>query len=436
MNVFIPIETASRETPYKVFLSALLSKRGFNCYIGTKTSINNLIEYSEDFIYLDKGFHNGVSQQNFHKIKKNNGIIYSLDEEGAVDYADDRIIKHRYCKELFDFADHVFFWGGRQKDVVERNIKHPEKVSISGHPRFQLLSDNFRKMYNFEVEKITKKYGRYVLFNTNMSFGNNINGDEFILKNYSDRFDNLNKIIDFDKEKCELIIKYIREIALSSYDNVILRPHPEEDLNFYISRFKDLPNVVVIYEGSVVPWILGSEYVVHPDCTTAIEAVFLGKKAFSLLPKNYDVTIVTSLPLEVSFSLNSEIEILPQINQELNSIFTSPGLSRILKNNFSTHIDSFTHIVNQFLCVYNPKAKNIKKTVLFKQIAKNRVKYFYNKFSPESIRRENKLSKNKTKELNFNWIKELLTCFYLVGEKVINVEVIKIHNELFLIRNK
>jgi surface carbohydrate biosynthesis protein len=436
MNVLIPIETASRETPYKVFLSVLLSKKGFNCYIGTKNSINNLIENSEDFVYLDKGFHNGISQKIYSPIKANNGYIFSLDEEGAVDYADNRIIKHRYCKELFDFADHVFFWGKRQHDVVEENIKNPNKVSISGHPRFQLLLKKFHEIYHPEVRKISEKYGKYVLFNTNMSFGNNINGDKFILENYSDRFDDLKNIISFDKEKCNLFLQRIREIALSTSDFVILRPHPEEKLSYYTEQLKDLQNVKVIYEGSVVPWILGSKYVVHPDCTTAIEAVFLGKKAFSLLPKNYDLTIVTSLPLEVSFKLNCEIDIIPQINQELKSIIISPEIERLLEMNFNINTDSFSHIVDQFARIYNPKAVHIRKTVLLKQIVKNRVKDFYNYIAPESIKTESKLSKNKTKELTLVWIKELISYFNKVDKIAENIEVKKIHNELFLIRNE
>jgi surface carbohydrate biosynthesis protein len=436
MNILIPIETASRETPYKVFLSSLLSKRGFKCYIGTKTSINNLIENSESFIYLDKGFHNGVSQKYYHTIKKNNGIIYSLDEEGAVDYADNRILKHRYSRELFNFADHVFFWGKRQHDVVEGNINDSRKTSVSGHPRFQLLSSNFHEIYQSDVKKLTETYGQYVLFNTNMSFGNNINGDEFILKNYGDRFDNLDKIIAFDKEKCVLISKCIRQIASLSAYKVILRPHPEEELSFYTKQFKDLPNVVVIYEGSVVPWILGSEYVVHPDCTTAIEAVFLGKKAFSILPKEHDQTIVTSLPLEVSFKLDSELDINIQINHELKSKDISTELKEVLESNFSIHIDSFSHIVDQFDKIYDPKADNIRNTVILKQIIKNRIKDIYNNIAPKSLRRENKLSKNKTKELTVYWIKELLSAFTRVDESLINVEVIKIHKELFLIKNK
>ena len=52
------------------------------------------------------------------------------------------------------------------------------------------------------------------------------------------------------------------------------------------------------------------------------------------------------------------------------------------------------------------------------------------------MKRENKLSKNKTKELTINWVKELLGYFNQVNESVTSVEVKKVHKELFLIRNK
>jgi hypothetical protein len=74
--------------------------------------------------------------------------------------------------------------------------------------------------------------------------------------------------------------------------------------------------------------------------------------------------------------------------------------------------------------------------VLLKQIVKNRVKDFYNYIAPESIKTESKLSKNKAKELTLGWIKELVSYFNKVDKIAENIEVKKIHNELFLIRNE
>jgi len=56
--------------------------------------------------------------------------------------------------------------------------------------------------------------------------------------------------------------------------------------------------------------------------------------------------------------------------------------------------------------------------------------------APESIKTESKLSKNKTKELTLGWIKELISYFNKVDKIAENIEVKKIHNELFLIRKE
>ena len=41
------------------------------------------------------------SEKIYEKIKINNGIIISLDEEGAVDFKDGSTLKNRYSKILF-----------------------------------------------------------------------------------------------------------------------------------------------------------------------------------------------------------------------------------------------------------------------------------------------------------------------------------------------
>ena len=40
--------------------------------------------------------------------------------------------------------------------------------------------------------------------------------------------------------------------------NIIFRPHPSEDFNYYNSIFSKIDNVFVENEGEVVPWILGA----------------------------------------------------------------------------------------------------------------------------------------------------------------------------------
>ena len=101
MNIFIPIETTNREMLYKTFFCHYLAKKGFKCFLGSKHNINYLINNESNFLYLDKGYHLIQSDKLYKKIRKNNGTIVSLDEEGAVDFADGSTLQKRYSKNLF-----------------------------------------------------------------------------------------------------------------------------------------------------------------------------------------------------------------------------------------------------------------------------------------------------------------------------------------------
>ena len=151
MDVLIPIETTAREALYKIYLSKLLALQGVNSYLGTKNHILFLTQSFDNYVYLDKGYHYGISEVIYNKIKSQNGKIVNLDEEGAVDYLDSPILKSRYSKRLFQYTDQVFFWGESQFNLIKDNIGDLNKTTITGHPRFELLKKKFHKFYEKEV---------------------------------------------------------------------------------------------------------------------------------------------------------------------------------------------------------------------------------------------------------------------------------------------
>ncbi|MBX2976362.1 MAG: hypothetical protein KF721_09525 [Ignavibacteriaceae bacterium] len=316
MIILIPIETSNRELLYKVYLSHLLAQKGFKCYLGNKSNIAHLILKFDSYIYLDKGYHKGVSDKIYEIIKSKNGKIINLDEEGGVDYPDNSTLLGRYSEALFSSSELVFLWGNHQLNITEKNIKDKRKVFVTGHPRFELLKSNYHLFYEDDVEQLKKKYGDFFLVNTNMGFGNNIKGDEFVINNYGNRFSNINKKIEFDKKKIEIFIPLIKKLSSETPKNIIVRPHPEENADYYKKAFDSFKNVHVIYEGSVIPWLIASEIMIHPDCTTAIESLLIGKKAISFLPEKYDTEIVTNLPLEASYKFNNEDDVVSFIKNE------------------------------------------------------------------------------------------------------------------------
>jgi len=410
MKCLIPIETASRELLYKIHLIRGLVKHGFQCYLGNKASIYHIIKNEKDFVYLDMGYHIGSSGKLYQLIKKNNGYIINLDEEGAIDFPNNSTLKKRYTKELFQKVDRVFFWGKSQYSIFNK-IFDKNKVIVSGHPRFELLKPNFHFLYEQSKKEIEDKFGSFILINTNMGFGNNIRGDDFVRKNYVSRFKDIDKKIAFDKKKLKVFISFVIELSKNTKRKIIVRPHPEEDSSVYLNINKYDKNIEVVYQGSVIPWILASDFVIHPDCTTAIEAFIMGKKPISILPKDYPEKHVTWIPIRVSenfISIRDAINfILDNLKKTKEKTLLKP--SNTLQDYFSLDRSPTDIIVKDI-------SNNFKKNIIsnysklsLTSILKLKLVSFRSKLV---LSKANKLHKKKVKGFDFKKIIKILKVFH------------------------
>jgi len=429
-DILIPIETSFRELIYKVYLCHNLALKGFKCYLGKKSHIDYLINKFKGYIYMDKGYHKGVSEKIYNAIKLNDGIIVNLDEEGVLDQPDRSVLIGRYSKTLFDYADFSFFWGSKQYDLVKHNISSNTKTAISGHPRFQLLKSKYHILYSNEVKKIKNRFPDYILINTNMASGNHINGDDFILKVYSDRVSNIDQLISFNKIKLETYRLLVIELSKQFNKQIIIRPHPEEDHGFYINAFKKQNNVHVIYEGSVIPWILASYLLIHPDCTTGIESLLLGKKPISFLPNNYPSDLITKLPLKASYRFTEQDALISFVKNKYY-LQKSVDLSeyKFVEDYFSFSKDSIEIIVNklsqQFLCKESNKSNQlIFSDSLLLNYKSIRSKLKFNKSS--------RLGRNKRKGFNYSKINLIKARCNQLNSDFNEVKLCKISNDLFL----
>ena len=374
MNVFIPLETASREDLYKVYLSSRLSEVGCNVYLGSKANIYKLVQSKRNFVYLDKGYHQGVSDDLYRRIKLQGGRIANLDEEGAVDFANNQTLINRYSGSLEQCADVVFFWGEMQRELAAfDDVNGPEQI-VTGHPRFELLQPNFEFLYANEARSIRQKYGSYFLINTNMGFGNNIKGPDFVIENYQSRFPNIKELIEFDNLKATTVIELAKHIAASSGNTIVLRPHPEEDCDFYEKSLAGLENINVVRKGSVVPWLFGAHTVIHPDCTTAIETKMMGKIPISLLPPNSNTELITRLPVSVSVRYNDARQLADDISAGVIATKSGEIVDDELSKFFYNEGSSVDKIVGWFAKIYPEVGPSEKFSLLDPIIVKCRLK--------------------------------------------------------------
>ncbi|MDD3818305.1 MAG: hypothetical protein PHG41_00470 [Actinomycetota bacterium] len=296
--LYLPIETIVRELNARLLLAHQALSRGYSVIIGEKHNVLKAAEILKSGVYFYKS--HGAS--NFPKEKKSDKAEFkfvSLDEEGLVFVNDNKYLINSKPHEL-EHLDIVFTWGSYQRDLlIKENPDLEAKTIPVGNPRFDLLRPEFRVLYESISNKIRKKWGKYILINTNFAPGNysRLYGCSYVESRVHQFYtitgrapteeekSFLIKESEYYKELFERYVEMIKEVSPEFPDiNFILRPHPSEDIINWKQALKGLDNVHVIFKGNAVDWIIGSQAVIHTGCTTGIESWALGKIVIAYNP--------------------------------------------------------------------------------------------------------------------------------------------------------
>jgi len=295
--LYLPIETIAREFNARMLLTHQALARGYSIIVGEKHNVYKAARILKSGIYFYKS--HGV--KNFpKKVSGDTEFKFiSLDEEGLVFVDDNEYLLNSKPYEL-EHLDIVFTWGFYQRDLlIKENPNLEERTIAVGNPRFDLLRPEFKVLYVSEERKICKKWGKYILINTNFVPGNfNRLYDCSYVESREHQFltiigrnpteeerDFLFREEKYYKELFNQYVDMIREISVK-FSNVefILRPHPSEDIINWRQALKGLDNVHVIFKGNAADWILGALAVIHTGCTTGIESWVLGKVVIAYNP--------------------------------------------------------------------------------------------------------------------------------------------------------
>ncbi len=289
--LYLPIETIVRELDARLLLTHQALSRGYSVVIGEKHNVFKAAEILGSGVYFYKS--HGAS--NFPKEKKSDKAEFkfvSLDEEGLVFVNDNKYLLNSKPHEL-EHLDIVFTWGSYQRDLLIRENPDLEAKTIPvGNPRFDLLRPEFKVLYESESRKICKKWGKYILINTNFAPGNfsrlykcsyvESRVHQFhVIIGRAPTEEEMSFLIgeaEYYKELFDWYVEMIKAVSVRFPGiNFILRPHPSEDIINWKQALKGLDNVHVIFKGNAVDWITGSLAVIHTGCTTGIESWALGK---------------------------------------------------------------------------------------------------------------------------------------------------------------
>jgi surface carbohydrate biosynthesis protein len=194
-------------------------------------------------------------------------------------------------------TDMIFVAGaGNSAAVAERFPQAAGRIIQAANPRWDMLRPNLRGYYAAEAAELRRRYGHFILVNTNFGFTNAEKGNAELIIREQERLGKLDmknpehvtyvqSIITMEMENRQAIEELLKVLP-GHFPNhrIVVRPHPSESADTWQKIVAGRRGIEVIREGAAVAWILASDVLIHTNCTTGVEALALDKPAICLMP--------------------------------------------------------------------------------------------------------------------------------------------------------
>jgi surface carbohydrate biosynthesis protein len=297
LQILIPVENQVREFDAKLLLACIAANRGLSSVIGSRREMEFRIASFPRSLYLSKSMtiRSALLFKVAHKVGHH---IVAWDEEALVHLPPDTYFSDRLSPACIRFVSHLLAWGQNNANLWRQYSHLPDSlpIHITGNPRADMLRPEMRPYFAEDVDKIQKKYGNFILLNTNFNHVNAFSPDMNLFKpvrkpgetptfgrgarGMSREF--AEGLRDHKQAVFESFQQLIPDLegAFPDY-TIVVRPHPTENQEIYRNLAAQCKRVEVTNEGNVVPWILASKAVIHNCCTTGLEAYVMGVPAIS-----------------------------------------------------------------------------------------------------------------------------------------------------------
>ncbi len=290
-TLIVPVELQVREFDAKLLLSCVAAEAGFRAVFGSQTNIHKNIERLPRGIYLTKDIRK--SKLRIFKIMRDLGdTIIGWDEEGLVRYPSTHYFKMRVEPRALEQIALWFAWGDEDAALLKTHPAYKgTPIHITGNPRTDMLRSNIRGYFDDDVAAIRRRFGRFILINTNFGHSNHFLA-KYSIKNAELREELGDKDTSWDLDlanhRDRLFLQFQQMVPCLARAfpeiTIVLRPHPAESHDVWRQAAQGCSNVAVVHEGNVQPWLLATEVLVHNGCTTAVEAFLLDKPAITYKP--------------------------------------------------------------------------------------------------------------------------------------------------------
>jgi surface carbohydrate biosynthesis protein len=322
-TLIIPVETQIREMDAKLLLACVAAEHGFPVVIGSRAFLHFRVNAIPRGVYLAKSMRK-LSIKMFGILKKLGHDIVAWDEEILLREADSEYYRWRLSPVTMREISHLIAWGPDDAQTF-RNYPgyHGAPIHIVGNPRIDLMRPELREFYRSDVDAIHRRFGDFVLVNTNFNKVNHFypNLSELKTAITKEGTEAANQF-DIGKGRHKLaLFNYFQKMLPTLCNsvgrfNVVVRPHPSENQEPWHAIAAQCHNLHVTNEGNVIPWLIAAKAIVANGCTTQVESAILGIPAVNYQPVKSE-TFDYKLPALVSRCAFSLDELCSTVNDIL-----------------------------------------------------------------------------------------------------------------------
>ena len=449
-TLYIVIELKVREFVAKILFSYFATLRGYRVYLGSREKIFDLIlnKKSNGGIFFYKA---GLQYDLTKKIDKKTDSHIVLDEEMSPGNSKEsyKFMINSFLPKTIKYIKYFFYVNQDIVSAFKAHYKIKKNVISSGWPRFDLFQKKFRSVYENDVKKIKKKYGKFIIFISDFGYISK-NYQNYALeyapwgaKNKKQLIKGQSRTLRYAKNNYEefLLVKdFLKKLASTfSKNKIIIRGNPSENMEIWKNEVRDIKNLIFVEpKDDVQPWIEASLGVMHRGCTTSMQSVMLNKpiayidlgkkneflkkfsykisskikdindysKWISELKRNSNYRIFKKVKKELNIRKKTSCEIILSKIDKLN--ITPEDSIKLEKKIKSNLLKFFYYKIKNYIYIFLVKRKMIKKNI-------DRL-YFYPKLSNGIIREEavyylKGLKKNILREINIKQIENNLIEF-------------------------
>jgi surface carbohydrate biosynthesis protein len=340
--LIVPSDLLVREFDAKLLFACAAAERGFSAIVGSKFDTYRMMEAWPRGFYVHKDVHSrpGLLQ----RLRRLGHHVLAWDEEGLVNVSPERYLQMRVSGQVLGLAEALFAWGEENAEAWRHFGGYAgTPIHVTGNPRGDLMRPELRGYFDEEVEALRARLGRFVLLNTNFGFVNN-----FVTKSTRgfgvewrreaagvDGF--MDGFIGFRGEIFRHFLAMVPRLAEGiAGTTLVIRPHPTEDHEAWRRAADGRPNVHVVHEGNVTPWLLAAAVTVHNGCSTGLEAHLLGRPAISYCPlksERYDIP----LPNAVSHEAATVDDLIDAVRAALDGSLAVDGVEAERRRQIVAH---------------------------------------------------------------------------------------------------